>query len=153
MGKYGAMKSFALLLTVVNAVVSIGISLYLSDRAKVTTDLWFTSEGWTEIGQTLVNVYISIIFYAIIGIALGILLRSPISAISIALVWILILENLIGAVKPVTLDWMPGNQFAIIAQGGTPDLSYSHALTLGSFYVLLALLVSSFLFTKRDVAN
>jgi ABC-type transport system involved in multi-copper enzyme maturation permease subunit len=153
MGKYGAMKSFALLLTVVNAVVSIGISLYLSDRAKVTTDLWFTPEGWTEIGQTLVNVYISIIFYAIIGIALGILLRSPISAISIALVWILILENLIGAVKPVTLDWMPGNQFAIIAQGGTPDLSYSHALTLGSFYVLLALLVSSFLFTKRDVAN
>lgn len=147
------MKSFALLLTVVNAIVSIGISLYLSDRAKVNTDLWFTSAGWSAIGHTLVNVYISIIFYAIIGITLGILLRSPISAISIALVWILILENLIGAVKPVTLDWMPGNQFAIIAQGGTPDISYSHALSLGSFYVFVALLVSSFLFTKRDVAN
>ena len=78
---------------------------------------------------------------------------EDISAISIALVWILILENLIGAVKPVTLDWMPGNQFAIIAQGGTPDISYSHALSLGSFYVFVALLVSSFLFTKRDVAN
>ncbi len=153
MGKYSAMKSFALLLTVVNAIVSIGISFYLSDRAKVDTDLWFTSAGWSAIGHTLVNVYISIIFYAIIGITLGILLRSPISAISIALVWILILENLIGAVKPVTLDWMPGNQFAGIAQGGTPDISYSHALTLGSFYVLVALLVSSFLFTKRDVAN
>jgi hypothetical protein len=147
------MKSFALLLTVVNAVVSIGISLYLSDRANVSTDLWFTSEGWAEIGRTLINVYISIIFHAIIGITLGILLRSPISAISIALVWILILENLIGAVKPVTLDWMPGNQLATIAQGGTPDISYSHALTLGTFYVLVAFLVSSFLFTKRDVAN
>lgn len=153
MGKYAAMKSFALLLTVINAIVSIAVSVYLSDRAKVSTDLWFTSDGWSEIAHTLVNVYISIVFYAIIGITLGILLRSPISAISIALVWILIIENLIGAVKPVTLDWMPGNQFAVIAEGGTPLVSYSHALILGSSYVLLALLVSSFLFTKRDVAN
>jgi ABC-type transport system involved in multi-copper enzyme maturation permease subunit len=153
LGKYAAMKVFALILTIVNAAVSIGISLYLSDRAKVSTDLWFTSEGWSQIGHTLFNVYISIVFYAIIGIALGILLRSPISSISIALVWLLILENLIGAVKPVTLDWVPGNQLATIASGGTPDLSYSHALTLGSFYVLLALFLSSFIFTKRDVAN
>ena len=153
LGKYAAMKTFALLLAIVNAVVSIAISVYLSDRAKVSTHLWFTSEGWTSIAHTLVNVYISIVFYAIIGIALGILLRSPISAISIALVWILIIENLIGAVKPVTLDWMPGNQFATIAQGGTPLISYSHALILGSSYVLVALVLSSFIFAKRDVAN
>jgi hypothetical protein len=153
MGKYAAMKTFALLLTIINAIVSIAVSVYLSDRATVSTDLWFTSAGWSEIGHTLVNVYISIVFYAIIGITLGIFLRSPISAISIALVWILIIENLIGAVKPETLDWMPGNQFAVIAEGGTPLVSYSHALILGSSYVLLALLVSSFLFAKRDVAN
>ena len=153
MGKYAAMKSFALLLTVINAIVSIAVSVYLSDRAKVSTDLWFTSEGWSAIGHTFINVYISIVFYAVIGIALGIFLRSPISAISIALVWILILENLIGAVKPVTLDWMPGYQLSVIASGGTPDLSYSHALSLGTFYVLLALVVSSWVFTKRDVAN
>lgn len=153
MGKYGAMKAFALLLTLVNAAISIGISVYLSNGAKVSTDLWFTSDGWSAIGRTLVNVYISTIFYAIIGITLGILLRSPISAISISLVWILIIENLIGAVKPVALEWMPGNQFANIAQGGTPLLSYSHSLILGSSYVLLALITSSYIFTKRDVAN
>ena len=34
-GKYAAMKTFALLLALINAVVSIGISVYLSDRAKV----------------------------------------------------------------------------------------------------------------------
>ena len=153
LGKYAAMKTFALLFAIINLVISMGISLYLSDRAKVSTDLWFTSEGWSAITHTFINVYISIVFYAIIGIALGILLRSPISAISISLVWILILENLIGAVKPGTLDWMPGNQLATIAQGGTPLLSYSHALILGSCYVLVALVTSSYLFTKRDVAN
>ncbi len=153
MGKYAAMKVFALLFAFINAIVSIAISVYLSDRAKVTTDLWFTSEGWSAIGHTFINVYISIVFYAVIGIALGILLRSPISAISIALVWLLIIENLIGAVKPVTLDWMPGIQLATIAEGGSEAITYSHALSLGSFYVFIALIASSFLFAKRDVAN
>lgn len=152
-GKYAAMKTFALLFALVNMVISIGISVYLSTRAKVSTELWFTSAGWSSISHTFINVYISIVFYAIIGIALGIFLRSPISAISIALVWLLILENLIGAVKPVTLDWMPGNQFATIAQGGGPLLSYSHALLLGTLYVLLALAISTTVFVKRDVAN
>jgi hypothetical protein len=147
------MKTFALLLTLINALISVGISYYLSDRAKVSTDLWFTSQGWSAIAHTLINVYISMVFYAVIGITLGILLKSPISAISIALVWILILENLIGAVKPVTLKWMPGNQFSTIAQGGSLDISYSHALTLGSGFVVAALLLSSFIFVKRDVAN
>jgi ABC-type transport system involved in multi-copper enzyme maturation permease subunit len=152
-GKYAAMKTFALILVFINAAVSIAISLYLSDRAKVTTDLWFTSDGWSAIGHTLVNVYISVVFYAVIGITLGILLKSPISSISIALVWILILENLIGAVKPSTLKWMPGNQFSIIAQGGSETITYSHALILGTFFVFLALAISSFIFAKRDVAN
>ena len=60
-GKFAAMKTFALILVVINAAVSIAISLYLSDRAKVTTDLWFTSDGWSAIGHTLVNVYISVV--------------------------------------------------------------------------------------------
>jgi ABC-2 type transport system permease protein len=60
---------------------------------------------------------------------------------------------MIGAVKPATLDWMPGVQLATIAEGGSETISYSHALSLGSFYVFIALLASSFLFTKRDVAN
>jgi hypothetical protein len=152
-GKYAAMKTFALLLALINVIVSIGISVYLSDRAKVSTDLWFTSEGWSSIGHTFINVYISIVFYAVIGIALGILLKSPISSISIALVWILILENLIGAVKPATLKWMPGNQLTTIAQGGSETITYSHAFILGSFFVFIALALSTYVFAKRDVAN
>jgi hypothetical protein len=84
---------------------------------------------------------------------LGLLLRSPISAISIAVLWILIIENLIGAVKPVTLDWMPGNKLSVIAQGGSPDVSYSHALILGSFYVFIGAMIATILFSRRDVAN
>jgi hypothetical protein len=48
---------------------------------------------------------------------------------------------------------MPGNQFSIIAQGGSETITYSHALILGTFFVFLALAISSFIFAKRDVAN
>ena len=69
------------------------------------------------------------------------------------MLWILIIENLLGAVKPVFLDWMPGSQLTTIAQGGSPDISYTHALTLGTSYVLVGAIVATVLFTRRDVAN
>ena len=152
-GKLIAMKVFALILVLISALVSIAISLLLAERAKVITDLWFTAEGYQAIGQNLLNVSISVIYFGIVGMVLGLLLRSPISAISIGVLWLLIIENLIGAVKPETLDWMPGNQLATIAQGGTPDVSYSHALTLGTAYVFLGAIVAAILFSRRDVAN
>ena len=135
------------------ATIPIGISYFLSDRAKVSTELWFTSEGFQEIGKTLLNVSISVIYFGIVGMVLGLLLRSPISAISIGVLWLLIIENLIGAVKPVTLEWMPGNQLSTIAQGGSPELAYSHALILGSSYVFVGAIVATVLFSRRDVAN
>jgi ABC-2 type transport system permease protein len=152
-GKLIAMKVFALILVMIAAVVSISLSYLLSDRAKVSTDLWFTSDGFHEIGKTILNVTISVIYYGIVGMILGLLLRSPISAISIGVLWILIIENLLGAVKPVFLDWMPGSQLTTIAQGGSPDISYSHALTLGTSYVLVGAIVATILFVRRDVAN
>jgi len=48
---------------------------------------------------------------------------------------------------------MPGNQLTTIAQGGSKDLSYMHALTLGSAYVVVGAIVATVLFTRRDVAN
>jgi len=152
-GKLIAMKFFALLMIAISAAVSIGISYFLSDRAKVSTNLWFNSDGFHEIGKTLLNVTISVIYFGIIGMVLGLLLRSPISAISIGVLWILIIENLLGAVKPVFLKWMPGNQLTTIAQGGSPDLSYTHALTLGTAYVFIGAIVATVLFTRRDVSN
>jgi hypothetical protein len=98
-------------------------------------------------------VTISVIYFGIVGMVLGLLLRSPISAISIGVLWILIIENLLGAVKPVFLDWMPGSQLTTIAQGGSADISYSHALTLGTSYVLIGAIVATILFVRRDVAN
>ena len=147
------MKLFALLMVLISSIVSILIAYFLAPGAKVERSLWFTSDGWTQITQTYVNVSISVVGFGILGMIMGLLLRSPITSISIGVLWMLIIETLLGAVKSSTLNWLPGNQLNVIAMGGTPQVSYSHGMTLAAVYIGVGALVASILFSRRDVAN
>ncbi|MCX6445974.1 MAG: ABC transporter permease [Actinobacteria bacterium] len=130
-GKLIANTIFATLMVLFSAVVSIGISVALAPGAKVSTDLWFTSDGWSSIIHTVINVFIAVFGFGVFGMALGLLLRSPISSISVGVLWILIIENLLGAVKKSALQWLPGSQLNTIAEGGTETISYLHAMQVG----------------------
>ncbi|MEI7723253.1 MAG: ABC transporter permease [Actinomycetota bacterium] len=152
-GKLASMKVFAIAMTLVSAIISISVSYALAGNKNVDTALWFNGDGRLEITKTLLNVYISIIGFGIIGMVLGIVLRSPISSISLGVLWLLIVENIVGALKSSTLNWLPGNQLGTIATGGSPTVSYSHALSLSAIYVSVALVIATVLFTKRDVSN
>lgn len=152
-GKLISMKLFALVMITIAAIVSIAISYFLAPGAKVNTTLWFTSDGYHAIFNTYLNVTISVVAFGIVGMILGLLLRSPISSISLGVLWLLIVENLLIAVKSSFQNWLPGAQLSAIASGGTLDLTYKHALTLGGAYVAIGALIASILFVRRDVAN
>ena len=152
-GKLASMKTFAMVMTLVSAIISIGVSYALAGGKNVSTELWFNGDGRLEIAKTLLNVFLSILGFGIIGMVLGIVLRSPISSISIGVLWLLIVENIVGALKSSTLNWLPGNQLSTIATGGSENVSYSHALSLSAIYVSVALVIATVLFTKRDVSN
>ncbi len=153
LGKLKAMSIFAIVMVILSAIVSIGASVILAPRAKVSTELWFSGDGRQAIIQTFVNVLISVIGFGAVGMILGLILRSPISAISIGVLWLLIVENLVIAVKNSAENWLPGAQLAAIAQGGTLTVSYSHALLVGGAYVLAGAITSTALFVRRDVSN
>jgi ABC-type transport system involved in multi-copper enzyme maturation permease subunit len=152
-GKLISMKLFAIVMVLISGVLAVAISYFLAPNADVKTDLWFTSDGRIEILQAIVNVSISVIGFGIFGMIMGLLLRSPISSIAIGVLWILIIENLIGAVRSSTLEWLPGSQLQVIAVGGTPQVSYMHAMALAGIYIAVGGLIASVLFSKRDVAN
>jgi ABC-type transport system involved in multi-copper enzyme maturation permease subunit len=152
-GKLISMKVFAMVMTLVSAVISIGVSYALAGGKNVSTELWFNGDGRLEIAKTLLNVFLSILGFGIAGMVLGIILRSPISSISLGVLWLLIVENIVGALKSSTLNWLPGNQLSTIATGGSQNVSYSHALSLSAIYVSVALVIATVLFTKRDVSN
>jgi ABC-type transport system involved in multi-copper enzyme maturation permease subunit len=152
-GKLISMIIFALAMITISAIVSIGISAILAPTIDVSTDLWFSSAGIEFIYTTFINVIISVVGYGIIGMVLGLLLRSPISAISFGVLWLLIVETLLIAVKNSLQFWMPGYQLSTIASGGNADVTYTHALATGGAYVAIGALVASILFVRRDVAN
>jgi ABC-type transport system involved in multi-copper enzyme maturation permease subunit len=152
-GKLASMKTFAMVMTLVSAIICIGVSYALAGGKNVSTELWFNGDGRLEIAKTLLNVFLSILGFGIIGMVLGIVLRSPISSISLGVLWLLIVENIVGALKSSTLNWLPGNQLSTIATGGSENVSYSHALSLSAIYVGVALVIATVLFTKRDVSN
>ena len=157
-GKFIAMKLFALIMIILSAIISITASALLAPRAKVSTHLWFGADGRHALFTTFINVIISVIGFGTIGMVLGLLLRSPISAISLGVLWLLIVENLLVAVKNSLQNWLPGAQLSAIATGGKPTgmttgIAYSHALWVGGIYVAVGAVVASLLFVRRDVSN
>ena len=152
-GKLISMKLFAIVMVLISGVVSLVIAYFLAPSADVKTDAWFTSAGQLEILQAFINVSISVIGFGIFGMIMGLLLRSPISSIAIGVLWILIIENLLGAVRSSTLEWLPGSQLNVIALGGTPQVSYLHGLTLAGIYIAVGGFIAAVLFSRRDVAN
>lgn len=158
LGKFSAMAVFALITVIVSAVTSVGLAFALAGRARVITDLWTTAAARTNLLETFLNVLISTLGYGTIGMILGLLLRSPISAISIGVGWLLVVESIISIAWRPSGDWMPGSLLSIVATGGSPigisdGPTYSQALVRILIYLTFASFAVGFLFRKRDVAN
>ena len=152
-GKYLSMCSFALLTVLVSAIGSIGISLILSGPKKINTDAWFTQDSFNLFYSNLGNVYLSAIAYGTIGMAVGIILRSPISSIAISLAWILILEGILSFTVDGLDKWLPGQLMSLIAESNGSDISYTYAVVGSGIYLLLFGGIATTLFVRRDVSN
>jgi len=153
-----SMLLFGVATVLVSALTAIGLAFALSGRAKVSTDAWTTSDARTALLQTFVNVLISTIGYGTVGMILGLLLRSPISSISIGVAWLLVVESIISIAWKPSSKWMPGQLLSIVSSGGTPigmtnALSYSQALLRVTIYLIAASAVVGWLFKRRDVSN
>ncbi|KGA19637.1 hypothetical protein GM50_4850 [freshwater metagenome] len=152
-GKYFSMASFAIVMVILAAIVSMSLAFGLSGRAKVETDAWVTSGALSDLANTFGNVLLSVIAFGTVGMILGLLLRSPISSISLGVIWLLIVENILIAVKSSLGNWMPGSLMSTIAVGGTEDISYSHATSMVAIYLLISSGIVVLLFKRRDVSN
>ena len=152
------MLLFGVATVLVSALTAIGLAFALSGRAKVSTEAWTTLDARTALLQTFINVLISTIGYGTVGMILGLLLRSPISSISIGVAWLLVVESIISIAWKPSSKWMPGQLLSIVSSGGTPigmsdALSYSQALLRVTIYLIAASAVVGWLFKRRDVSN
>ena len=152
-GKFLAMTIFALISVILSAIVSIALAYALSGRAKVITTAWSTSDARSGLLHTFINVFISVIAYGLIGMILGLLLRSPISSISIGVAWLLVVESIIAITVKHSGKWLPGQLMTSIASGGDFNSSYSHAMLILFSYLSVGVIGVCILFRRRDVSN
>ena len=152
-GKLGAMKLFAIVMVLLAGVVTFALSYLFAGVKSISTQSWSTSDARTAALQTFLNVIIATIGYGIFGMILGLLFRSPISAISIGVIWNLIVEGLLSVFVKDLAKYFPGQLLSIVASGGSKDISYKYALFTSYGFLLTGLLFVAFLFKRRDVAN
>jgi ABC-type transport system involved in multi-copper enzyme maturation permease subunit len=103
--------------------------------------------------KSTLNIFISTLCFGTFGMILGLLLRSPISAIAVGVLWNLILENILAALIKSTGKWMPGINFSNLGEGGNPNLSYRHSIAVSLAYLIIGGAIAAVLFKRRDVAN
>ena len=152
-GKFFAMVVFAFLLITFVAVLNIGLSFAESGHAHISTSLWTSTKAIHGFLTLYGNILLATIGYGLVGMSLGIILKSPMSAISISLLWFMVLENILSAVLTSAAKWLPGNALSAISAGGAKIFSYQRGLLMSGAYLLLFGGVANILFKRRDVAS
>jgi ABC-2 type transport system permease protein len=152
-GKLGSMKLFAIAMVTLSAVLAVSLSYLFAGIKNIPTDAWSTPDARSAVLRTFINVLIATIGYGIFGMILGLLFRSPISAISIGVIWNLIIEGLLSAFVTNIDRYFPGQLLSIVAIGGNDRISYQYALFTSYAFLLGGLAIVALLFKKRDVAN
>jgi ABC-type transport system involved in multi-copper enzyme maturation permease subunit len=152
-GKFLAMAFFTTLLITFVACVNILLSFAESGIAHANTKLWLSSKAIHAFLSTYGNMLLATIGYGIYGASLGIILKSPMSAISISLLWFMVLENILGSTLPEAARWLPGNALAAVSTGGATHYSFERGLLMSATFLLIFGGTAAILFQRRDVAS
>jgi hypothetical protein len=80
---------------------------------------------WSAMWQIAGGTVLGCALFAVLGVALGTLIRNQIAAILGVLVWVLIIESLLVQFLPAVGKWLPGGALSGIVQAtGRNDTSY-----------------------------
>lgn len=105
------------------------------------------------LGSAAGNLYLSLLVWGTIGLALATITRSAGIAIGIGLGYVLLLESIIKAAVSSADQWLPGVTINALANGGNTDLGYHAALVLGLVYILMTAGASFAVFRRRDITD
>lgn len=152
LGKWVALA----LVTALTCVVALVINLVIAPVAAEAGG--FSPEAWgTDIASVLLSavlqLYLSLLVWGSIGLALATLSRSAGVAIGVGVGYVLLLEAVISAVASGISDWLPGSILTALAQGGNDAVSFATAGLLGAAYVGVALAASFVTFSRRDITD
>lgn len=151
--KLAAGAAYAVLFTLVSLVLTAFLLVILATAEGVSLS-WGT-EGWTALWQVLVGMVLP----ALLGVAVGALLRSQVMAVTAVLVWVFVVENL-GMLLPRVAPWLPFQALnSVFLTEETraqlpPNIDFLEpgvALAVFLGYVVVFTAAAAVLMRKRDV--
>jgi ABC-2 type transport system permease protein len=152
LGKWVALAAVTAAATGVALVVNLAVAPAAASSADLEPTTWGTDIAATALGAAL-DLYLALLVWGTIGLALAELTRSAGIAIGVGVGWVLLLEGVIAAAVDGVRDWLPGATIGALATGGSSAIAYGTALALGATYAGVALLVTLVTTTKRDITD
>lgn len=152
LGKWIALALVTASTTVAALVVNVVVAPAAARAGGFSPDAW-----GTDLVPVLLegagHLYLSLLVWGSIGLALAVLTRSAGVAIGVGVGYVLLFEAVISAVATDVADWLPGSILTALAQGGNEVVSLAAASVTGAAYVAAALGTALFVFQRRDVTE
>ena len=105
--------------------------------------------------QVLGGAALSLVLYTVIGVGVGALFRNQVGAIVGSLVYLFVIESIVGSISAISgvYKWLPGGAGAALtaADGGIDLLDQWQGGVLLLAYALVFSLLGTFLAVRRDV--
>jgi ABC-type transport system involved in multi-copper enzyme maturation permease subunit len=150
-GRLLAMLSFA-----AATLAFVEVAMWIAARLRapgigISTSDWISVNGLGAAASDYGMVLVWMAGYAVLGTAVGLLVRSVPIALGIGIAWAGPFEHLVqNAWNPATKVF-PGLLLEVVGQGGTADVSLNQALLSAAGYAVVAAAVAAIVFTRRDV--
>jgi hypothetical protein len=104
-----------------------------------------------DYAEVAVGGVLATVLAAALGVAFGTLVRNQVGAVVGILVWITILESLIGLVSSDVVDDLPGVLMGRVGQGGDDQMALAPATLLLLGWTVAFCVVAALLDRRRDV--
>jgi ABC-type transport system involved in multi-copper enzyme maturation permease subunit len=150
-GKYLGVVSFVVAAVVAAAVVTGVVSVGMAHFRHVPVGAWFSGTGIKDLIVALGQLVLSVVGFATLGMAVGLFLRSSVFAVIVGFAYLVPFENVLGRVFPAVSKWLPGQALNAVGQGGNATSSLGRALITSAVYLVIAGVVTAYVFTRRDV--
>jgi ABC-type transport system involved in multi-copper enzyme maturation permease subunit len=150
-GKMLGVITFLVLALCFAGVVAFVVALAAAHSRGVPTSAWFTGTGLGDLFRELGDLALATIGYSVLGLVIGLFVRSAVFAVIIGFAWLIAVENIISRIVPSIQQWLPGASITAVASGGAEGVGYAHGMILGVVYVVVAIAAAIAVFLRSDV--
>jgi ABC-2 type transport system permease protein len=150
-GKMAGLLVFAATVLAIAEALSWLAAKLLAPTQDIATGNWVSTAA---LGDAVAD-YGSLLFwvtgYAVLGMTLGVLVRSVPVALAVGIAWAGPLEHLLGEAWAPAQRFFPGLLLESFAAGGTPDVSASRASLTITAYTIIAATIAATTLARRDI--